>query len=143
MFTKYAGSGHVPPIWYGLVEYRIASGRQVTPTATFSLPAEFVHDDRVAVAMPDPPGDYETNIVASPFVGAGGAAVDVGYSPNVLLVVHRSGTEPKDALLTAAPKIPTAQRIGVAVSGVSVVSMIALCAVTGWLARRRRRMRSA
>jgi len=143
MFTRYAGTGHVPPTWYGLAEYRIASGRLVTPTTTFSLPAHFVRDDRIAVAMPPAPGDYETNVVASPFVGASGAAVDVGYSPNVLLVVHRSGTEPKDALLTVAPKIPTAQRIGVAVTAISVLAMTALCAVTGWRTRRRRAFRAA
>ncbi len=136
-YAAYAGTGRAPPSWYSFVEYRIASGSLVAPTAAFALPARLVRDDRIAVAMPTPPGDYETNIVDSPFVGASGAAVDAGYSPSVFLVVHRTGSEPRGALLTVAPKLPLAQRIGVAVSGACPLVMIALCVTTVWRVRRR------
>jgi hypothetical protein len=143
MFASYAGTGHVPPTWYGVNEYRVASGRLVTPTATFNFPTDLVRDDRLAVAMPTAPGDYETNVVASPFVGASGAATDVGYSPNVLLVVRRTGNEPKHALVALQPKIPTAELIGVVLSVVSTVGFVGLSFAVWWGARRSRRRRVA
>ena len=136
MFASYAGTGHVPPTWYGINEYRVASGRLVTPTASFNFPTDLVRDDRLAVAMPTAPGDYETNVVASPFVGASGAARDVGYSPNVLLVVHRTGDEPTNALVALQPKIPTAELVGVMLSVVSSLGFLGLCFVVWWRARR-------
>lgn len=138
--TAYAGSGHTPPTWYGSADYRVASGRRVTPSATLALKAEFVRDDRIAVAMPQAPGDYGTNVVASPFVRASGAAVDVGYSPLVNLVVRRSGDEPKGALLTLEPRRPTAQRIGLAVSVISPLLMGVLATATWWRTLRLRRL---
>jgi uncharacterized membrane protein len=136
MFASYAGSGHTPPTWYGINEYRVERGPLITPTASLALPAELVADDRLAVAMPKEPGDYETNVVASPFVRATGAATSVGRSPNVLMVVRRTSHEPKGSLLVTEPAVPTVEWIGVIATLVSVLGVLVLLALRLVLGRR-------
>jgi hypothetical protein len=135
--ASYADSGSVPPSWYAFDDYRVASGRPVTPTATFHLRASLVRDDRISVPMTVGPGDYETNVVASPFVSVSGGAEDAGYSPNVLLVVHRDGSEPRGAPLTLRPNVMVSELVGVGLSALCILALAIVCAATRWSARRR------
>jgi uncharacterized membrane protein len=136
-YADYAGSGHVPPSWYGIVELRIATGPPVTPTGSFALPPQAMSDDRILAGLPAPAGDYETNVVASPFVHITGAARAIGYSPSVFEVV-RKPTSAAGQTITVQPTVPTPELIGVIASVLSPLAVIAICIAVWWRGRRRR-----
>jgi hypothetical protein len=120
-------TGHSPPTFYGVNDYRFPGGKHVDPVSLMGFPAASVVDDRLSVTVARTALPAMATVDYSPLVRATEGLKIVGTNATNVVVGESSPGPSKNVTGAFAPAYPAPVKAGIALSiaaGIGVVLVL-------------------